>query len=96
MIKSNIRIVNKIAKQNIVYFDSSEKYKKQIKIFNSTNFRDRAVYEIRNNRNRVGAINNVIKTRFIDWRDWILLVLCFIPFSNILLSYLFMRKSQII
>ena len=72
----------------------SEKYKKQIKIFNSTNFRDRAVFEISNNRNRVGAINNVIKTRFIDWRDWILLVLCFIPFSNILLSYLLKRKSQ--
>ena len=74
----------------------SKQYKKQIIIFNSTNFRDRAVFEIRNNRNRVGAIHNVIKTRFIDWRDWILLVLCFLPFSNIVLSYLLKRKVQII
>jgi len=71
-----------------------ENYKKQIKIFNNSNFRDRAVFEISYNRNRVGAFNNIIKTRFIDWRDWILLVLCFIPFSNVLLSYILKRKSQ--
>ena len=74
----------------------SEIYKKQIIIFNSTNYRERAVFEIRNNKNRVGAIHNVIKTRFIDWRDWILLLLCFTPFSKILLSYLFKRKAHII
>ena len=54
---------------------------KQI-IFNSTNFRDRAVFEIRNKGNRIGAIKNVIKTQFIDWRDWLLLLLCFAPFPK--------------
>ena len=74
----------------------SEQYKKQIIIFNSTNYRERAVFQIRNNGSRVGAIQNVIKTRFIDWRDWILLLLCLTPFSNIVLSYLYKRKAQII
>jgi len=74
----------------------SEIYKNQIKIFNSTNYRGRAVFEISNNRNRVGAIQYVIKTRFIDWRDWILLLLCLTPFSNIVLSYLYKRKAQLV
>ena len=71
----------------------SEIYKKQITIFNSTNYRERAVFQIRNNGSRVGAIQNVIKTRFIDWRDWILLLLCLTPFSKILLSYFYKRKA---
>lgn len=74
----------------------AEIYKKQIKIFNSTNYRQRAVFEIRNNTNRVKAIQNIIKTQFIDWRDWILLILCFIPFSKILLSYLYKRRAQLV
>ena len=74
----------------------SEIYKKQITIYNSTNYRERAVFQIRNNGSRVGAIQNVIKTRFIDWRDWILLLLCLTPFSNIVLSYLYKSKAQII
>ena len=73
----------------------SEIYKKQITIFNSTNYRERAVFQIRNNGSRVGAIQNVIKTRFIDWRDWILLLLCLTPFSKILLSYFYKRKAQL-
>ena len=73
----------------------SEIYKKQITIFNSTNYRERAIFQIRNNGSRVGAIQNVIKTRFIDWRDWILLLLCLTPFSNIVLSYLYKRKAQL-
>jgi len=73
----------------------SEIFKKQIKIFNSTNYRGRAVFQISNNRNRVEAIQYVIKTRFIDWRDWILLLLCLTPFSNIVLSYHYKRKAQL-
>ena len=73
----------------------SEIYKKQITIFNSTNYRERALFQIMNNGSRVGAIQYVIKTRFIDWRDWILLLLCLTPFSKILLSYLYKRKAQL-
>ena len=74
----------------------SEIYKKQIKIFNSVNYRERAIFEIRNNGNRVKAIQKIFKTQFIDWRDWILLLLCFTPFSNILLSYLYKRKAKLV
>ena len=74
----------------------SKQYKKQIIIFNSTNFRDRAVFEIRNKGNRIGAIQNVIKTQFIDWRDWLLLLLCFAPFPKTILSFLYKRKALLV
>ena len=77
--------------------DSSfqEIYKKQIQIFNSKNYRERAIFEIRNNKNRVEAIRNVLKTRFIDWRDWVLLLLCITPFAGNILLYIQKKKAQL-
>jgi len=74
----------------------AEIYKKQIRIFKSNNYRERAVFEIRNKGNRFGAIQNVIKTQFIDWRDWLLLLLCFAPFPKTILSFLYKRKALLV
>ena len=74
----------------------AKKYKKQILNFKSANYRERTIFEIRNNNNRREAILNVIKTQFTDWRDWLLLLICFTPFSQYLLSYIFKRKTKLI
>ena len=76
-------------------FSFKEIYKKQIHIFNSKNFRERAIFEISNNKNRMAAIRNVIKTQFTDWRDWVLLMICFTPFAEIIFLYLQKRKVQL-
>ena len=64
-------------------------------VFNSKNYRERAIFEIRNNKNRVEAIRNVLKTRFIDWRDWVLLLLCITPFAGNILLYIQKKKAQL-
>ena len=84
-------IVKQISEDNLF----AENYKKQIKIFNSKNYRERAVFEISNNRDRVAAIKNVIKTQFIDWRDWILLLLCFMPFAESFFLFMHKRKAEL-
>lgn len=70
-------------------------YKKQIQIFHSKNFRERAIFEISNNKNRVQAISNVLKTKLMDWRDWGLLLLCFTPFAGNILLYIQNKKLQL-
>ena len=85
-----------IAKQISEDPSFSMKYKNQIKIYNNNIYRERALFEIRCHRNRIGAIQNVIKTQFVDWRDWILLLLCFTPFSEIFLLYLYNRKINLV
>ena len=76
-------------------FSFKEIYKKQIHIFNSKNFRERAIFEISNNKNRMAAIRNVIKTQLTDWRDWVLLMICFTPFAGIIFLHLQKRKVQL-
>ena len=87
---------NWISKQIAEDHFFAKKYKKQILNFKSANYRERTIFEIRNNNNRREAILNVIKTQFTDWRDWLLLLICFTPFSQYLLSYIFKRKTKLI
>ena len=84
---------NKLVYRKFALF--GEIYKKQIKIFESKIFRERALFEIKINHNRVQAIKYVCKTKFINWRDWVLLLLCLTPFSIKLFLFLYKRKTQL-
>jgi len=86
------RWIVKQIEENHSFFDI---YKKQIQIFKIKNCRERALVEIRINQNRVEAFKYVCKTRLVNWRDWILLLLCLTPFAAKLFLFFYKRKTQL-
>jgi len=84
------RWVEKQAKQDSSFLD---KYKKEISILHSKNFLLMAINSLSKNE-RVSALRLISKTNFKDWHDYVIVCLCFIPFSNRLLQYLQKRRMK--
>ena len=84
------RWVEKQAKQDSSFLD---KYKKEISILHSKNFLLMAINSLSKNE-RVSALRLISKTNFKDWHDYVIVCLCFIPFSNRLLQYLQKRRIK--
>jgi len=84
------RWIEKQAKQDSSFLD---KYKKEISILHSKNFLLMAINSLSKNE-RVSALRLISKTNFKDWHDYVIVCLCFIPFSNRLLQYLQKRRIK--
>lgn len=73
--------------------DFSNRYKNEISILHSKNFLLMAINSLSNNK-RVSALRFIFKTNFKDWYDYLVICLCFIPFSNLLIQYLQKRRIK--
>jgi len=85
-----------IAKQILEDKSFLKNYGKSIRVFSSSIYRGKALNELMNKGSWIGACKNVFKTRLVNWRDWVLLFLCFLPFSGKLLALHRRRKEQLI
>ena len=65
----------------------ADEYKDEISILHSKNFLDMAFSALLENK-RINALKLISKTNFKEWRDYSILFLCFVPFSNKLLLHL--------
>jgi glycosyltransferase involved in cell wall biosynthesis len=66
-------------------------HKKIIEVFHRKSYREKAISSIIQ-KDRWGGIRNLMRTKLIQWQDWVLFFFCFLPFSDIVLSYYFRRK----
>jgi glycosyltransferase involved in cell wall biosynthesis len=70
-------------------------YKNEISILHSKNFLDMAFSALLENM-RIKAFKLILKTNFKDWREYVILFFCFVPFSNRLLMYLMKRRIRLL
>ena len=71
----------------------AHRYKDEITKLHDKNYLLMAISALSENK-RISALKLILKSRFADWHDFALFILCFIPFSNNLLQYLQKRRIK--
>ncbi|HTB80548.1 MAG TPA: glycosyltransferase family 2 protein [Opitutaceae bacterium] len=72
----------------------ARKYSKAIGRFKSKNIRTEVAHALINHR-RLCAFKLLMKSKFDHWHAWALLLICLIPFSDSIISYLYKRKAEL-
>jgi len=72
----------------------ARKYAKAIGRFKSKNLRAEVALELINHR-RICAFRLLMKSAFDHWHAWALLLICLMPFSGSITSYLYKRKFEL-
>ena len=68
-------------------------YKNEISILHNKNFLLMSIFALSNNE-RINALRLIFKTSFKDWYDYVIFLLCFIPFSDKMLKFLQQRRIK--
>ena len=71
----------------------AQEYQHEISQLHDKNFLLMAINALSNGQ-RIKAIKLIFNTRFRDWRDYALLILCFLPLSSHLLNHLQRRRIK--
>ena len=82
--------LDKQQNQNSNFLNS---YKNEISILHNKNFLLMSIYALSNNE-RINALRLILKTNFKAWYDYIIFLLCFIPFSDKMLKFLQQRRIK--
>lgn len=72
----------------------AERCTKALRCFSNKTLRTKAAHHLLDHR-RKAALQTLMQGGFDHWQAWVLLVFCFLPFSDRLISYLYKRKLDL-